>query len=171
MHDVPPMPIPEPLANLDEHVLHHRDRQRCHLLDDVVEGPALDELHDEEDGFIRPLNRVDRDDVWVRQLCGGPGLEFETLDHSVTFEQVRGHDLDCDFSVESEVVGEEYRRHASSAQFAQNFVLTERHGAQRFPHRTGDTRHLCRHRGLRHRLTRWHAMGRILYADEFKKLG
>jgi hypothetical protein len=73
--------------------------------DEGVEGPALDQLHDDEVHPLGRLDLVDRDDVGVVQLGGGTGLLLEAGPARRVGEPVGREDLDRHLAPEPRVPG------------------------------------------------------------------
>jgi hypothetical protein len=140
VHHAATVGIPERRADLGEDVLHHENRELPELLDDVVERFPLHVLHDEEERRLGLLDRVDRDDVRMRELRGRAGLELEPVRHPLALEQVGRHDLDGDPAIEGDVMRQEDGCHAAAAQLAQDLVLAERRVAQDLAHGRLDAR-------------------------------
>ena len=80
-------------------------RHRRLLADDVAQGVAGDQLHDQEDGAVLVALVEDRDDVGVGQPGRGAGLAHEAGGELVVVAEPGVHDLDRDGAVEPQVGG------------------------------------------------------------------
>ena len=87
VNDAVAVGVPERVTNLGQDGLHHRDRQRADLVDDRVESPPLDVLHDEVQDLLALLDGVNGDDVRMTQRCGRARLALEPLDHPLAHQQ------------------------------------------------------------------------------------
>ena len=130
VHDALVVRVLERARELHEQVLDDWDRKRCVLADDLLEGRALDELHDEEQQLGVVADRVDDDDVRVVELRRGARLALEAVFHAVVESQLRQHDFDGHLAVEPQVVREVHGGHATASELAADLVLAHRGRAQ-----------------------------------------
>ena len=85
-------------------------------VDPVLEGAALDVLHDDEGAVLVLADVKDLDDVRVVEPGGEARLAREPLAHLVVAGEVVGEELDGDLAVELQVTGAVDRGHAAVAQ-------------------------------------------------------
>ena len=96
------------------------------VVENGVERATLDVLHDEEDNLRRLFEGEDRRDVPVAQRRGDPRFAPKPLDRRLTLQQGRRQDLDRDFLVEGNIVGQIDQSHAAAAEDALDVVFAER---------------------------------------------
>src|SRR5262249_23330554 len=100
--------------------------------------------HDEEHELAQLFDRVDRNDVRMRQLRGGSCLAQETFPEG---PHLRWQELDCDHAVQPDLAGEIDDAHTAAAQLAlQRVASRERalEGHKEFVESRGwSGRHAC----------------------------
>jgi hypothetical protein len=109
-----------------EHLERVRDRmadgQRTAREDQLLQAPALDDLHGD---VVRPLGLaavVDRDDVGMREARGGLRLATEALDEELVVRVAVVQDLDRHAPAEVLVLGQIDVGHPARAELAQDAV-------------------------------------------------
>ncbi len=96
--------------------------QRTALLDQLPQGHALDELHDQEVGRSGLVSIVNDDDVGVLELGGGLGLTMEALDGLGLVRQFIADDFEGDKAFDDLVLGLVDRPHAADAKEIQDEI-------------------------------------------------
>ena len=97
-------------------------REGALVLDDLLQGLALDELHDEE---VRPAVGppvVDGDDAGVVQAGRRLGLPAEALDEGTVPGELRMQDLESDRAAEQAVAGDEDLGHPTGGEGSRDLV-------------------------------------------------
>ena len=116
----------ERARDLDGVVERLRDRKQL-LLQEPVEGGAVDVLHDDEVAIGSfggvPVDVVDRDDVGVVEGRGGPRLAGEAFPPPAAGGGVGVHDLDGHGAIEARVAGAIDDSHPSFAQLLEDLVV------------------------------------------------
>jgi hypothetical protein len=109
------------------------NRPRCSaaLFEELREGSAIDEGHDDEGGAVVLADVEDGADVGVEDASGGPGLALEAMDAlgALLGRAVEEGDLEGDDAVEVGVVGAVDGAHAAGAKPAEDLVPAD--GARR----------------------------------------
>ena len=139
MHYAAPMGGLDGLGDLPAEPEHLRDCQRSPA-QPVLEGLALEVLHDQ---VVHPLlgaHVVDRADVRVVKLREGPRFALEALAELWVLRQVLGKDLDRHVTPETGVPGLVHLAHAAPAERRQKLVPTQS-GARFECHRIDGTLH------------------------------
>ena len=103
----------------------HGDRQRPPLLDEAMQVPALDVLHDEEGDAPGLVGVVGRDDVGVRQRRRRPDLPAEPPELLRGIDGAGGQDLQGDDPIHRAVEGPEDDAHAAGAEQVQDDVAVD----------------------------------------------
>ena len=105
------------------------DGQRAALLDEAVERPALDVLHDDEVELVGLADVVDADDVGMVQGGGGAALAVEPLQGADVLDLVRREDLQRDLPLQTRMLREVDRAHAALAERAEQAVRPQEEAA------------------------------------------
>ena len=79
MHDVGPMRVVERIRDLARNARRGIDRQLAFLAQTVPKGLSLHHRHDEVEEPVGLSGIVEREDVWMRQLCGESDLPQKAL--------------------------------------------------------------------------------------------
>src|SRR5665647_1485489 len=99
-------------------------------LDTFAERFAVDVAHDEAENLVPLFDSMDRNDVRMREGRSGAGFLKEPRAQVGTGREIRGEKLDCDRTVELNVVREIDGAHSSASKlFFQDVV-----GSKRVPH-------------------------------------
>src|SRR5688500_9047333 len=107
-----------------QHLKRHRDRQRTLRLDDVLERPALDELHRHEQESPRLTFAIDRNDVGMLERRGEARLALEALGQLVAQGHFRGQHLERDTPAEARLGRPVYDGHRAAPDLPIDLVLT-----------------------------------------------
>src|SRR5262245_46266213 len=91
------------------------------------------------------VDLVNRNDVWIVERRGGPGFAFETFHSPGVFSELRRQDLDCNTTIEFQVICEIDFAHAAGAYLRNDLVMCEfLSGSQRRTRFTIKTKTLAR---------------------------
>jgi hypothetical protein len=107
------------LATQPQHLL---DVHRL-LADRLLQGRALEELHDDKRCLTMAADLVDGADVWVVQGRGGPRLAQEALECLLVGGDVLGEELERHLPSEIGVLGLVDDAHAATAQLGKDLVV------------------------------------------------
>ncbi len=131
MDDAAVVSVFERLPDLIENGLHHGNRQLPAFLDDGVQTPPSDELHDEIEQRLVFLDGVDRDDIGMGERRRRAGLPLESLGGPLARKQGGKHDLDGHLAIQGEVVRQVDHRHATATQLREDFIVPDGRIAER----------------------------------------
>ena len=104
--------------------------------DDTAEGRALDKVHDDEGEAALAAERVEADDIGVRESGEGLGFAAEAVDELDIFGEVFAHDLDGDGVLAAGVVGFVDLRHTATADELLDAVASLKDLSNQVRHRT-----------------------------------
>ncbi len=93
--------------------------------DALLEGRALDQLHDQSRGAAGILDAEDRGDSGVAERCEHPRLALEAREPLGVLRQVLGQHLDRDVAAEARIPRAVHLAHAADAEGRDDLVGTD----------------------------------------------
>ena len=123
-------------SNLEGDRARGRERELPPVGDDGRQRAPLDVLHDEVVQLFELSDRVDRDDVGVREASDRLGFATKAFDGAIANEASRSQDLDGYLSLERDFFGEIDRRLPALPQLVRDAEASEQAGTQAFDRST-----------------------------------
>ena len=126
-----PVRVRQRRANLKKQGANNGERQRspCRQLGPVglLQRPTRDILHREQVQILQLPDRVDRDNVGVREIGLCDRLGVEAIHHPRNRHHRGGHHLHGHASVERALGGQKHRRLSAAPEFANDLVVARSH--------------------------------------------